>query len=134
MVPEPVIANVLATLSVSEGLGVIYPTASTELQINVIGFMGAKRVDLYFNLPLYKKVDNEIVPPFPLARNQVALRLGHGYKWREERGPLAVIGVDTGGGPVKIKGDDGVTVALIQDIDSIVTGGVVVFPMDVKVR
>ena len=98
MLAEPVIANVLATLSVSEGLGIIYPTASTELQINVIGFIGAKRVDLYFNLPLYKKVDNEIVPPFPLARNQVALRLGHGYKWREERGPLAVIGFDTGGG------------------------------------
>jgi len=80
--------------------------------------MGAKKVDLYFNPPLFKEVGYEIVSPFPLAREQVVLRLRHGYKWREDPGPLSVIGVDTGGGPVKLNGEDGVRVAEVQaDLD-----------------
>ena len=80
--------------------------------------MGAKKVDLYFDPPLFKEVGYEVVSPFPLAREQVVLRLRHGYKWREEPGPLAVIGVDTGAGPVKLNGEEGVRVAEVQaDLD-----------------
>jgi len=119
LLPEPVIiANVLATPSVNENLDIIYTTATNELRINGTGFMGAKKVDLYFNPPLFKEVGYEIVSPFPLVREQVVLRLRHGYKWREEPGPLAVIGVDTGGGPVKLNGEDGVRVCEVQaDLD-----------------
>jgi hypothetical protein len=116
---EPVIvANVLATPSVEENDDIIYTTASNELRINGTGFIGAKRVDLYFNPPIYKEVGYEVVSPFPLVKDQVVLRLRHGYKWRDEPGPLAVVGVDTGGGPVKLNGEDGVRVAEVQaDLD-----------------
>ena len=44
------------------------------------------------------------------------LRLRHDYKWREEGvGILSIVGVDTGGGPVKLNGEDGVQVAEVQD-------------------
>lgn len=46
-------------------------------------------MDLYFDPPLYSEVGYEIVSKFPLAKEQVVLRLRHGYKWREEPGPLA---------------------------------------------
>jgi len=116
---EPIIvANVLATPSVEDNDEIIYTTASNELRINGTGFIGAKKVDLYFYPPIYKEVGYEMVSPFPLTKDQVVLRLRHGYKWRDEPGPLAVIGVDTGGGPVKLNGDDGVRVAEVQaDLD-----------------
>lgn len=119
LLPEPVIiANVLATPSVEENTDIIYTTASNELRINGTGFMGAKKVDLYFDPPIFNEIGYEIVSPFPLAREQVVLRIRHGYKWREEPGPLSVIGVDTGGGPVKLNGDDGIRVAEVQaDLD-----------------
>lgn len=80
--------------------------------------MGSKKVDLFFNPPLFKEIAYEIVSPFPLAREQVVLRLRHGYKWREEPGPLSVVGVDTGGGPVKLAGEEGMRVAEVQaDLD-----------------
>ena len=116
---EPVIvANVLATPSVEENDEIVYTSATNELRINGTGFIGAKKVDLYFNPPIYKEVGYEMVSPFPLTKDQVVLRLRHGYKWRDEPGPLAVVGVDTGGGPVKLNGDDGVRVAEVQaDLD-----------------
>jgi hypothetical protein len=66
---------------------------------------GVKKVDFYFSPPLFKEVGYEVVSAFPLAKDQVVLRLRHGYKWREEPGPLSVIGIDTGGGPVKLNGE-----------------------------
>ena len=113
-----IIAQVLATPSVEECTDILYTTASNELRINGTGFMGAKKVDLYFDPPLYKEVGYEVVSPFPLGKEQVVLRLRHGYKWRDEPGPLSIIGVDTGGGPVKVNGDDGIRVAEVQaDLD-----------------
>lgn len=115
---EVILANVLATPTVEENTKVIYQTATNELRINGTGFMGAKKVDLFFNPPLYKEVGYEIVSPFPLSKEQVVLRLRHNYKWREEVGPLYVVGVDTGGGPVKLNGDEGIQVADVQaDLD-----------------
>ena len=119
LLPDPVIlANVLSTPTVEENTKVIYQTATNELRINGTGFMGAKKVDLFFNPPLYKEVGYEIVSPFPLSKEQVVLRLRHNYKWREQIGPLYVVGVDTGGGPVKLNGDEGIQVADVQgDLD-----------------
>jgi hypothetical protein len=119
LLPEPVIvAQVLATPTVAPDSDVIYTTATNELRINGTGFVGAKKVDIYFDPPLYVGVGYEVVSKFPLSNEQIVLRLRHGYKWRDEPGPLSVIGVDTGGGPVKTDGEDGVRVAEVQaDLD-----------------
>jgi len=119
LLPEPIIlAQVLPTPTVVEMKEVIYTTATNELRINGTGFVGAKKVDLYFNPPLYKGIDYEDVSKFPLSQDQVVLRIRHGYKWRSEPGPLSVLGVDTGGGPAKVGDDDGVLIAEVQaDLD-----------------
>jgi hypothetical protein len=116
LLPEAiVVAQVLPTPTVDENDLVLYQTASNELRINGTGFIGAKKVDLYFDPPLTKAVAYEDVTPYPLTRNQVVLRLRHGYTWRDPTGPLRVMGVDTGGGPVKVNGDDGVEVADVEE-------------------
>jgi len=119
VLPVPVlVANVIGTPSVKEDLDIIYQTASNELKLNGTGFIGAKKIDLYFDPPLYKEIYYELVTPFPLTTNVLSLRLRHGYKWREEPGPLALVGIDTGGGPVKLNGDEGIRVAEVQaDLD-----------------
>jgi hypothetical protein len=119
LLPAPVIvANVLLTPSIREDNDILYQTASNELRLNGTGFAGVKKVDLYFSPPLYKEIYYEVVSPFPLKNNEIVLRLRHGYKWREEPGPLSVIGIDTGGGPVKLNGEEGIRVAEVQaDLD-----------------
>ena len=107
-------AQVLATPTVFENDLVLYQSASNELRINGTGFVGAKKVDLYFNPPLIKEVAYEDVSHYTLSRDQVVLRLRHGYSWRGTPGPLCVIGVDTGGGPMKTNGDQGVEVADVE--------------------
>lgn len=119
LLPEPIIiAQVLSTPTVYENTEVLYQTASNELRINGTGFIGAKKVDLYFDPPLLKEIAYEVVSKFPVSKDEIVLRLRHGYKWREEPGVLSIIGVDTGGGPVKVNGDDGVSVGDVQaDLD-----------------
>jgi hypothetical protein len=100
LLAEPVIvAQVLSTPSVNDGNDVIYSSATNELRINGTGFMGAKKVDLYFQPALVKEVAYEDVTKYPLVRDQVVLRLRHNYNWRDDAGPLTIVGVDTGGGP-----------------------------------
>jgi hypothetical protein len=116
LLPDPVIvAQVLNTPSVKESVDILYKSASNELRINGTGFIGSKEVDFYFKPPLTKEVAYEDVTPYPLRNDQIVLRLRHGYNWREDSGPLYVIGVDTGGGPVKLNGDEGVQVADVQE-------------------
>jgi hypothetical protein len=113
---EVIIANVLETPSVDENDEVLYAMASNELRVNGTGFAGAKKVDFYFKPPLVKEVAYEVVSKFPVSKNEVVLRLRHGYSWREEgAGALSIVGVDTGGGPVKLNGEDGVQVAYVKD-------------------
>lgn len=112
---EPIIvAQVLRIPSVNENTGVLYNSALNELRIHGNGFIGSKAVTFYFNPPLVREVAYEDVTPYPLRDNEIILRLRHGYKWSENSGPLHVIGVDTGGGPVKVNGDMGVQVAYIR--------------------
>lgn len=112
---DPVIvAQVLNTPTVQENRDIIYTSATNELRINGTGFIGSKEVDFYFKPPLVKEVAYEDVTPYPLVKDEIILRLRHGYTWRDEPGPLFVIGVDTGGGPVKVSGDDGVVVSEVQ--------------------
>eukprot|EP01006_Ploeotia_vitrea_P031669 TRINITY_DN63986_c0_g1_i1.p1 TRINITY_DN63986_c0_g1~~TRINITY_DN63986_c0_g1_i1.p1 ORF type:complete len:941 (+),score=55.61 TRINITY_DN63986_c0_g1_i1:73-2895(+) len=120
LLPEPVIlANVLRTPSVNDNDVILYSSASNELRINGSGLEGAKKVDLYFDPPIYKEVGYEVVSKFPLVKNEIVLRLRYGYTWRDEPGPLYVVGIDTGGGPVKTQGADGVRVAEVQaDLDA----------------
>ena len=109
-----IVANVISTPTINENLEIIYSSATNELRINGTGYMGAKKVDLFFSPPLFNEIAYEMVSPFPLVRDQVILRLRHGYKWRDDPGQLSVIGMDTGGGPVKLNGDLGVVVADVQ--------------------
>ena len=117
---EIIVANVIRTPTVTANSDIIYSTASNDLRINGTGFMGVKFVDLYFKPNLYKEVGYEIVSPFPLVSDQVILRLRDGYSWREGgAGPLSVMGIDTGGGPVKVNGEEGIRVAVVQaDLES----------------
>ena len=116
LLSEPVIvAHVLITPSVNDNDDYLYMSASNELRVNGTGFIGAKKVDLYFQPPLVKEVAYEDVSKYPLVKNEVVLRLRHGYSWRETPGVLYVIGVDTGGGPVKVDGDVGAKVADVLD-------------------
>lgn len=113
-----ILANVLQTPTVNDNDQVVYSTATNELRLNGTGFIGAKKVDLYFDPPIYKEIAYEVVSPFPLRKNEIVLRLRHGYEWRNEPGPLAVVGIDTGGGPVKTSGEGGVRIAEVQaDLD-----------------
>lgn len=115
LLPDPIIvAQVLNTPTVRESFETIYQTATNELRINGTGFIGSKAVNFYFQPPLVKEVAYEDVTPYPLQRDQIVLRLRHGYSWREEPGQLSIIGVDTGGGPVKVRGDDGVVIGNVE--------------------
>eukprot|EP01032_Pedospumella_encystans_P015601 gene15601-17832_t len=117
---EPVtIASVLSVPTVKENPEyLIHSSASDELRIDGIGFIGAIKVDIYFDPPLVKEVAYEDMSAYPLTENQVILRLRRGYTWRELLGPLKVIGVDTGAGAVRVNGDHGVVVAqVVTDIN-----------------
>lgn len=118
LLPEPVtIASVFSTPTVKENLEFVIHS-SDELRIDGIGFIGANKVDIYFDPQQVKEVTYEDVSSYPLTKNQITLRLRHGYKWKESQGPLKVIGVDTGAGPVKVNGDHGVVVAqIVTDIN-----------------
>jgi hypothetical protein len=116
LLPEPVIvANVLITPGVNDNDDYLYMSASNELRVNGTGFIGAKKVDLYFQPSLIKEVAYEDVSKYPLLKNEVVLRLHHGYSWRETPGALYVIGLDTGGGPVRVNGGAGAKVAEVLD-------------------
>ena len=115
LLPSPIIiANVMATPTVKESSETIYQTATNELVISGSGFDGAKYADLYFDPPILKEIAYEVVSSFPLSGNEIVLRLRHGYKWSNDLGPLSVVGIDTGGGPVKLNGDIGIKVGEVQ--------------------
>ena len=114
-----ILAQILATPTAEESDLVLYQTASNELRINGTGFMGSKKIDLFFKPPLYVEVGYEIVSKFPLTKDQLVLRLRHGYKWRETPGPLLLVGLDSGGGPVKLNEGEGIQIADVQaDLDA----------------
>lgn len=109
---EPIlVANVIPTPTVNANPNIIYATATNELRINGTGFVGMKKVDLFFSPPLFKEVSYEVVSRFPLERDEIVLRIRHNYAWRDEPGSLSVVGIDTGGGPVKLNGVEGIRVA-----------------------
>jgi hypothetical protein len=115
LLPEPaIVANVVRSPSVSQNLDIIFSGATSTLRINGTGFIGVKKVDLYFNPPLYAEISYEMVSKFPLLKDQIVLKLRDQHVWRAEPGPLSVVGIDTGGGPVKQNGADGITVAVVQ--------------------
>jgi hypothetical protein len=118
LLQEPaIIANILAAPTVKPNENIIYASATNTLHINGTGFVGAKRVNLYFEPPLSQEVVYEIVSRFPLSCDQIVLRLRNGKKWRDEYGILKVIGIDTGGGPVRVNGQEGVQVAQVKADD-----------------
>lgn len=82
LLPNPIIlANVFPTPSILDSDRVIYQSATNELRIDGTGFLGAKKVQLYFKPPLYVEVSYDIISPFPLKSEQVVLRLRHNCKW-----------------------------------------------------
>ncbi len=126
LLPEPVIVtSILPAPTVNENPKyVLHPSAPDEFRIDGTGFIGARKVNLYFDPPLVKEVNYEDITSYPLTENFVILRLRHGYKWRANAGPLKVIGVDTGAGAVKVNGEEGVVVAqvvaqVVTDINTV---------------
>ena len=78
LLAEPVIvAQILNTPSVEENRNIIYQSTTTELRIDGTGFIGAKRVSLYFKPPLTNDVSYEDISPYPLQQDQIILRLRH---------------------------------------------------------
>lgn len=112
LIPAPItIAHVLKIPTINESPQTIFPT-SKELIINGTGFIGSNFVNFDFQPPLVKGVAYEDVTKYP-QKDQIVLRLRRGYTWREDEGPLRIIGVDTGAGTVKMGGDEGVVIANI---------------------
>ena len=115
LLPEPVmVASVIRSPSVSQNTEIIFSSATSTLRINGTGFIGAKKVALYFVPILYNEISYEMVSSFPLLKDQIILKLRDQSVWRSEPGPLSLVGIDTGGGPVKQNGADGVVVAVVQ--------------------
>lgn len=112
------VANVLATPIVNESSEVIFQSATNNLVIRGSGFVGARYVNLYFDPPLLKDISYEVASRFPLSENEIVLRIRHGYQWRRSLGPLSVVGIDTGGGPLKLNGDIGVKVAEVSSLEA----------------
>eukprot|EP01040_Poterioochromonas_malhamensis_P015713 gene15713-17642_t len=113
LIQEPMrIAHVLKTPTVHESTRTILQTSYT-LIINGFGFIGSQAVNFYFQPPLLKGDNYEDVTEYPLRKDQIVLSLRRGYTWRVDEGPLKIIGVDTGGGLVKMGGDEGVVVAKV---------------------
>jgi hypothetical protein len=111
LLPESVIiANILVTPTVLENLDAVLTPDTMELCISGTGLVGANNINFYFNPPVYRGVNYDIISSFPLATDQVLLRFRQGFSWQFS-GPLFVIGVDTGGGPVRCNGDIGIRVA-----------------------
>ena len=49
----------------------------------------------------------------------MVLRLRHNYQWRVAPGALYIVGIDTGAGPMKLNGDEGVLVGNVEkDLDA----------------
>lgn len=112
-----IVAQVLSTPTIQENHNIVFMSTTSELHINGTGFIGSRQVDFYFRPPLGKhQIDD--VTPYPLVNDQIILRLHRGIEWRNAPGSLFVIGVDTGGGPLKVNGDDGVVVAEVQAISN----------------
>jgi len=107
-----ILANVLESPSIALSHQNVFMSATNQLTINGTGFSGAKVVDLYFQPPLRKEIDYQVVSQFPIYSDQVKLRLTHGSKWRSSPGNLVVVALDTGGGPVAV---GNVTVADVQE-------------------
>jgi hypothetical protein len=120
LLAEPVIVALVVgvpTIPPIDNPMTISQTSTMEIRIMGSNFIGAKKVDLYFNPPLAKGIFYEDVSTYPLPSDFIILRLRQGYSWRQEPGPLTVIGADTGGGPVKVNGDDGIIIAnVIPDV------------------
>jgi hypothetical protein len=76
-----------------------------ELKVTGIHFMGSSKIDFFFKPELLKTVAYEDVSTYPIgANNEATLRLKPGQVWRSGSGPLVMIGVDTGAGPVRVGG------------------------------
>lgn len=77
-----------------------------ELKVTGVHFMGSSKIDFFFKPELLKTVAYEDVSVYPIgANNEATLRLKPGQVWRSGSGPLVLIGVDTGAGPVRVGGE-----------------------------
>ena len=92
VIPTPIVTSGVQNLASNVNI----------LQISGIGLKGASRLSLYFNPPLFWQVAYEFEEQFPLQSDTIRLRLRYGYSWRSSDGPLFLVGIDTGAGPVRI--------------------------------
>lgn len=104
LVDPVVVANIHPVPSVKTNQATISQDAP-ELKVTGINFIGASKIDFFFKPELLKTVAYEDVSVYPIgANNEATLRLKPGQVWRAGSGPLILIGVDTGAGPVRVGG------------------------------
>eukprot|EP01040_Poterioochromonas_malhamensis_P003459 gene3459-3688_t len=118
---EPVvIASVIRTPIVHENPDLtIYRSVSQYLQISGEGLKsGIGKVSLYFSPSIVKDLTYQDSSFYPLHSNEITLRLRETYSWRADPGPLRLVGIDTGAGPVKLLGSDGGGVIIAQVVEN----------------
>lgn len=104
LVDPVVVANIHPVPSVKTNQATISQDAP-ELKVTGINFIGSSKIDFFFKPELLKTVAYEDVSVYPIgANNEATLRLKPGQVWRAGSGPLILIGVDTGAGPVRVGG------------------------------
>jgi hypothetical protein len=110
-----VIANVFPTPTIRENHLALLPTAS-QLVLMGTGLSGTKtKFNLHFDPPLVKDIAYYIaLGASYLYPDDIVLKLRPDYRWRDGDGYLKLVGIDTGGGFIKINGDNGVIVRDIQ--------------------
>jgi len=104
LVDPVVVAHIHPVPSVKTSQITISPDA-LELKVTGIYFVGSSKIDFFFKPELLKNTVYEDVSTYPIGtNNEVTLKLKPGQVWRAGSGPLVLIGVDTGAGPVRVGG------------------------------
>ncbi|CAN0006055.1 unnamed protein product, partial [Laminaria digitata] len=108
------VATLLPTPTVYPSTNIVYLTTSPHLKINGTNF-NEKSTALYFSPPLRDGTDVTIFVKSPTTIWVTLVQKTEGKRWAEEPGPLKLLSVDTGGGPMMLRTDlGGVTIAEMQ--------------------
>ena len=96
-----IVAQVIPTPIVKQSSEIFYQSMSTKLFINGTGFVSdaQREISLYFEPSLFYEIDYELGP---VRFDSITILLRPDAYWRQEPGPLYLIGIDTGGGAMTL--------------------------------
>lgn len=87
----------------------IMRTETFRLPINGSGFDTRAKIDAFFD----PEIDSNMLEVLAHSDTTLYVRLMAGAAWRADEGPLFLKSINTGGGPWKINGDEGIQVAKV---------------------